>query len=249
MKSILYIHIGGGLPAYLETNIKVFRRYNPFNPVFIYCENITPVEKEVYENMNCFFIHQKHFKLQKTPTLNHNGFIQRCIERFFLIRDIVEVFNIDFYAENDVMIFDSIDKIKFEKTFVQQTSDYHATPSVMGIEKKSYDKLIQFIIAEKDSDDMVILRKAITKGIIEGSNTYPEDGIEPIFDGASYGQFLGGTHESGPGWAEDAHYIGREILNKTIRPFFDGKPMVERDGKVYPLFNLHVHSKKLELFA
>jgi len=69
-----------------------------------------------------------------------------------------------------------------------------------------------------------------------------------VFDPASYGQYLGGTHsEPGINWAGRHHYIGVEILEKRIMPIFkDGKPYLKYGEKQCPINNLHIHSKDLK---
>jgi hypothetical protein len=73
-----------------------------------------------------------------------------------------------------------------------------------------------------------------------------------LFDSAAYGQYLGGTcNGHSPGWAEDHHYIGKEILRGNIEVFFDGKPFVRDliNNEVFSINNLHVHSKNLKAFS
>lgn len=74
-----------------------------------------------------------------------------------------------------------------------------------------------------------------------------------LFDPGSYGQYLGGTnnHDHGPGYAGDHHFIGAGINNGSIQPYWDKekrKPFVKILDQIYPLFNLHVHSKNLKDF-
>lgn len=71
-----------------------------------------------------------------------------------------------------------------------------------------------------------------------------------VFDGASYGQFLGGTNngEGGKGWYGLHHYIGREIHNNNIKITFNKKPYVIYNDNKIPIFNLHIHSKRLQEF-
>jgi hypothetical protein len=82
---------------------------------------------------------------------------------------------------------------------------------------------------------------------------FPEDGFERlgvVFDGASYGQFLGGTQDpSSVGfYAPHHHFIGHNIGNNKINVKFDRYPKVLYDDKEYKILNLHIHSKKLENF-
>lgn len=80
--------------------------------------------------------------------------------------------------------------------------------------------------------------------------------FKSLFDGASAGQFIGGTQTDGPGWAGDHHYLGAELLkgkyqfvwadcNKGKVPYM----CVSKNGQatlpLYIMNNLHIHSKKL----
>tara|TARA_R110000751_G_scaffold126540_6_gene228449 strand:+ start:111 stop:1013 length:903 start_codon:yes stop_codon:yes gene_type:complete len=77
-----------------------------------------------------------------------------------------------------------------------------------------------------------------------------------VFDGASYGQYLGGIQgEEKEGWHASHHYVGQRIdqgLISEIRMSSNMKPQLwYKSGEVElitPIFNLHIHSKKLERF-
>jgi len=76
------------------------------------------------------------------------------------------------------------------------------------------------------------------------------DNLGTLFDGASYGQYVGGTnHNHPPGYAERAHYIGDAIIDKKIEVVFDKKPYTIYNGIKIPICNLHIHSKKLHLYV
>ena len=76
-----------------------------------------------------------------------------------------------------------------------------------------------------------------------------------IFDPASYGQYLGGTHDQPYKWfkkkqATIDHIIGKEIYSKRIKVLFkDDVPSILYNQKKYKLVNLHVHSKNLNKFT
>jgi hypothetical protein len=73
-----------------------------------------------------------------------------------------------------------------------------------------------------------------------------------LFDCASWGQWIGGTPGNDKPFAGNHHYVGEEILkgNYDIQ-WKEKKPFVlyKKDESLYPLMNLHIHSKKLELYA
>ena len=104
-------------------------------------------------------------------------------------------------------------------------------------------------------NEMTMLKQAQTDLYIGKFDIASKRSLDPyLFDPGSYGQYLGGTnnHDHGPGYAGDHHYIGKKINSFDILPYWDSgleKPMVIVDGKTYPLFNLHIHSKNLKDFV
>jgi hypothetical protein len=75
-----------------------------------------------------------------------------------------------------------------------------------------------------------------------------------VFDGASYGQYLGGIQgEEKPRWHAPHQYVGQRIQQiKAIRLGTHNKPYLwygyGETEAIVPIFNLHIHSKKLEKF-
>ena len=76
-----------------------------------------------------------------------------------------------------------------------------------------------------------------------------------IFDPASYGQYLDGTHLKRGNyifkrrWVSTSIEVGRELKSKRITvKFRNNKPIVIFNNKSFELANLHVHSKRLKKF-
>lgn len=81
--------------------------------------------------------------------------------------------------------------------------------------------------------------------------TLPDRNQEIIFDGISYGQYLGGINKKkfSKKTINPTHFAGREMINKGFRPkFFAGKPEIRLNKKVYKIANLHIHKKNLKKF-
>ena len=72
--------------------------------------------------------------------------------------------------------------------------------------------------------------------------------FEMCFDPSSWGQNLGGTHQNHPsGYYSLHHFIGRFIDQNILKVVFENKkPFIVYNNEHFKLFNLHVHSKKLE---
>lgn len=80
------------------------------------------------------------------------------------------------------------------------------------------------------------------------------DKMNLLFDGASWGQYVGGTTDKIPGWTGSHHYVGRDIQSGlyTVEWTRDEKnrkvPLVVGSCEPTRLANLHIHSKQLELY-
>ena len=84
-------------------------------------------------------------------------------------------------------------------------------------------------------------------------NILPNASEKYVFDPASYGQYLGGTHESISFLQEkmgfgDHHYIGKEIIidNQLTIKFKNYPYVFKKENKKYEIVNLHIHSKELK---
>lgn len=69
--------------------------------------------------------------------------------------------------------------------------------------------------------------------------------LKCVFDPTSYGQYLGGTNNGHPtGFIDPSHYVGQELIKNTISiSINDGKPVINYNNEIIPIFNLHVHNK------
>jgi hypothetical protein len=70
--------------------------------------------------------------------------------------------------------------------------------------------------------------------------------IQTVIDPNPYGMHLFGTNQGhSSGYTEQRHFIGEQILNKTITPkIINNKPFIIYKEQQIPIFNLHMHNKK-----
>jgi len=74
-----------------------------------------------------------------------------------------------------------------------------------------------------------------------------------VFDGASAGQYIGGTRSDGPGWTGQHHWLGRDIQKgkygfewtKNIKGLRVPVMVDLKKKKNYLMNNLHIHCKRL----
>jgi len=70
--------------------------------------------------------------------------------------------------------------------------------------------------------------------------------LQCVFDPTSYGQYIGGTNSGeAPGFTDFKHYVGRAIINKQISVNMNKAPYIMYNNKAVPIFNLHVHNKRV----
>lgn len=111
-----------------------------------------------------------------------------------------------------------------------------------------YDHLSEMIMIDlihTHTKNVIDYLPVLPSGI--GSDNFDRLGV--LFDGASYGQYLGGTNNgAGKGWTGRHHYIGERIEDNVIQVYFDGVPYCVIGDKKINISNLHIHSKNLKEF-
>jgi hypothetical protein len=81
------------------------------------------------------------------------------------------------------------------------------------------------------------------------------DVFQSLFDPASWGQFMGGTRDEGPGAMPKDHYIGQflrgemEIHMTWVYEDHMKVPCFIYNEKAMRINNLHIHSKNLHLYT
>jgi hypothetical protein len=108
--------------------------------------------------------------------------------------------------------------------------------------------------------EMVFIRKiSKEKNYIKPLPLFPEDKyyneLGFVFDPAGYGQFLGGTspdYGSLDNFIDKTTYIGKKLLNEEFKVTYskeEGPTIINNNNETTKIYNLHIHSKKLNLFT
>lgn len=266
------------VPAYTEISLRQARKLNPNLPIHFICKNKPNYFDELniawinQDDMNGELIDRFNelswFNRHGTPPTSYaspEGFWHKTCERIFYVAEYANQQKLErfIHTENDVLMYydyetliNNIDN-NFYATIMSATQ---ATFAIVNIPKYIYiTNLCQFFLemmkyGEQELlrqfndhiSEMSLLRAAMNEGIIDTFDILPLENVKLVFDPGSYGQFLGGTnnfHE--PGFTDDKHYIGQFIRNGQLRVEFNDVPSVNN----VPVFNLHIHSKKLENFV
>ena len=202
------------------------------------------------------------------------------LERIFYIEKYINDININQFVhfDNDVVLFESFDFVTSKTNLNKQA--FHLTPlneenMVFGYSYINSNKIFSEVcfkgkeIVEnyqffsnkynqnKQLNEMKILSiiKRENNELIEPLDILPYGNKGIIFDPASYGQFLGGTHKKPKtffrnNFATQSHSVGAELISKRIIVKFKNQvPFVESEiGDESKLANLHIHSKKLNKY-
>ena len=202
------------------------------------------------------------------------------LERIFYINEYIKIKNINKFVhfDNDVILYQPFSKV--DSYFINRENTINITPLnsenmvfgysyVNSINKYEVlaEEIKEIVInhdfyknkynQNKPLNEMKIISIAKRKNpnLINELDTLPYKNQKFIFDPASYGQYLGGTHKKPNSFfrkkfATQTHTVGMELISQRIKVNFNkGTPTVTSQlGDCSFLVNLHIHSKKLEKF-
>lgn len=271
--NILYIHIPADglytyreLPAFAEYSVIQSRLHHEGN-IFFACEESQPW----FADKGVTWLDLRQFKscidfyTTQLQDLNYNTdkFWLNTMIRMFLIHHITKTLDLTnvIHLEYDNMIYRSTtqlepyftDKIRY--TIVSSTE---GSPGIMLIPSKEVAGCFFSEFARSLSDiykekrwltDMSVLKELEYSSYVEVLPTLPSKTDTLLFDGATYGQYLGGSNNGhSPKHTDVNHYVTQAIARGTAVMKDSLPPLVEVDGREIPIFNLHIHSKQLKQF-
>jgi hypothetical protein len=230
-----------------------------------------------YKDVKLVFVENfdKNFYKIKNNCKNtfRNGFWQMTSYRFYILYIIME--NLDLkniiHLENDVLLFDNINKIKFHtysKILITMDSNNRCIPGIMFIPNfnllkeccnnfnQSYNDMQNFALCYhklKILDTLPIISSDFEFSFNDINKNY--NFYNCIFDGAAIGQFLGGIDpRNNPN--NTIGFINETcIVNYSKFKFIWEKdennnliPYILINFKKIRIINLHIHSKNLKIY-
>ena len=259
-----------GIPEYAKYSFEQTEHFLKEQPIVL---TNSDIDSEYTSEINEFFLLCK----KGFPSFSDDPFWLTTLLRLYVVYLYVQKHNIQefIHLEYDNLIFSDLKELKQlpKSVYFTRVGPFQSSAGFVfcnSIEhfEKFINKLKQLLekgesfvqrFTQYDQLSEMILIDLIhthTKDVMDYLPILPDgvgcdnfDKLRVLFDGASYGQYLGGTNkQDNKGWFGMHHYIGREINNKTIQVVFEDKPYVITHNKKIPLTNLHVHSKKLEQY-
>lgn len=259
------------IPDYATYSFRQCEKYLKDKPIII--TNQTIIDNNFEAKISEFF------ELCKAgfPSFYKDPFWLMTLLRLYTVYLYVIKFNIDefIHLEYDNVIYSDLKELKklsksiyFTRVgpfcssagFVYCNSLEHFIKFINRLEQllKKGEKVVRSFTQYDHLSEMILidLIHDHTKNVIQylpilpydiGSDNF--DKLNALFDGASYGQYLGGTNNGhNKGWYGLHHYVGQRIHNKSIEIYFDIQPYVIFNNKKIPILNLHIHSKNLQNF-
>jgi hypothetical protein len=206
-----------------------------------------------------------------------NGFNVFTSARFFYIYELMKHYDLTdvIHIENDVLIYYNVDDVlkeKLDKTKIYIPFDtfnrniasilYIPDHNIFGkaLKHYNYETNDMYIFSEIKRNTNLIENFPIFVSDESKDEEYQFvtqnfDKFKMIFDAAAIGQYLGGIDERNiPG--DTRGFVNETCVIKYNNYSFHRKeheniarPFIMINGVLFPIFNLHIHSKKLEDFS
>jgi len=122
--SIVFVHIGKNLPAYLKTAVTQARLFNPKTPIYIVaneeaCKNtFSQFEKDRPFFISCESLRKSSYhlefnRLSQLDKVYREGFWQYAMERFFYLDELMTQYQLQnvIHLESDVMLYANLEEL------------------------------------------------------------------------------------------------------------------------------------------
>ena len=193
-----------------------------------------------------------------------NDFYVNCGKRFFYIFSYMKKYDRQkcLHIENDVLLYQQLDNIS-DHIYLTMDSEQRCIPGVVYIPEY---KLLQDLIDKYDymQNDMINLAhfynnnrdtvKSFPISTTKWSDNFERFGM--IFDAAAIGQYLFGIDPKNTTQKHTEGFINETCVVKYnkyifVWKYFNGmyRPYIIINDQLIPIFNLHIHSKRLHLLV
>lgn len=276
--AIILCHVGPQVPDYLNDCIAQIRKYTAMRVIVVADNYTSAIDRVDIVPTNTFDNDEVVKQMRDLPfKINEpNPLWRTAALRFGYVAAAACLFDVEdiFHFDNDVLIY--CDPLNLVKP-LREGRDIAITPcndellicGFMYVRSMYTMSALASRLAEKmetvDDNEMRLLR-LIADDCPNSFDMLPMLPTDPaakrfgcVFDCASWGQWVGGTHqEPGVAWAGDHHIVGRELLAGNVGLEWEPRHPHGRLRPValdlvttasYPIANLHIHSKELDKYA
>jgi len=206
---------------------------------------------------------------------DYGRFWNVTMKRLFILEDFMRECKISnvIHLESDVLLYHNPTEQTFRTNGVsinKISSSFSTWAYVMIDEARSLSEVNQIqleilkkgkVVLEKkygfaQVNEMLIAADLLSRGAVKALPSLPNSDSSFIYDGASYGQFIGGTADGVPGWFDKSTDVGGaigsgKIIISWMNDHLGRKHPIcvdKTNGFTAKIANLHIHSKKLGLY-
>lgn len=259
------IHLGHK-SIYVITDRKFFEKYDEFSKSIHLVDPDTLLEIYNYKAGKNI---DTHFR---------NGFWELTSKRLFLVHSFMKQYNMEdvIHLENDVLVYydceSLIKNLDRKKICFPVDTSYRAIASIMYIPNH---EIFGFILAGynnnlTDMHNLACIQRRYPNlfenfPICFQKHEFTDEQkyvtrlfkkFDMIFDGAAIGQYLGGIDPRNTSNENTEGFVSKECVIKYDNFEFIWKkdngvkrPFMQFNDEIFPIFNLHIHSKNLTKFT
>jgi hypothetical protein len=273
--AVVLCHLGSPAPAYINTCIGQIRTFSDIT-IHVIADGDIPLLGDMVVTSPSYLDDNRYVRsMEALPFKKHeaNPLWRAAALRFAYIAALAEQWQLEeiIHFDNDVMIYE--DPIKLlprlangNDIAITECNEDLLIAGFMYMRNEHAARVLACELLCKmetvDDNEMRLLRLVADDNPnlfsflpmlpnMDGANYF---GV--LFDCASWGQWVGGTHQDpGTPWAGDHHFVGKAILACEVDVEW-GMDMVGRRVPFcvdirgeYPIINLHIHSKELDKYA
>lgn len=262
-----YDHCNDGIPEYLWHSILQIKKWGNEDILLIANEN----------KIESIKIKMKEYGLSKLSILPYNRYLDKfnikgsnffrfvTYFRLIVLYEAMKQFkfeNVCHIEYDNLIYFNENELCLKDRMYFPLVADNFGSAGIMFINNhENFKSIIDLFYThyhnEAISDMNLLYQCKDFDNVITLPITHDHKNISlfnGIFDGASWGQYVGGTpHGDKAGFCVPFHYVGKRLLNKEYAIGFSkykdkNIPIVTKDNTNYRLFNLHIHCKQLKDF-
>jgi hypothetical protein len=303
--SILQVHLGPAVPAYLYDQVRQTRIFNPDTPLYLILDDGTPIDTTAVRELNMIVVRKgsivrcknnaRFSRRNRLKRRGLGGFWLFASERFFAIESFLAACDLRnvVHMENDVMLYADLGSLlpafleRSPRIGATMDSERRCIPGLVFIrDRDALSAMNRHIIDNSlrqrhtDMEALALFMAAAAPDAcsplpvvpagyagrfglrsaegVPGASPWYEAGFDRfggVFDAAALGQYLGGIDTRGEerdtrGFInETAVYDPRNFNLHWKTESGLQRPYGTVGDVEFPVFNLHIHSKRLAEFS
>lgn len=273
MKDIVFVHLGSAKVRHLWVNIKRIRKLHPDKTISVIYSDSSHKKKIIQSGAVPFFYKVSDQDEDLLSKISQNRLFREGFWRFSLERLLaLEAWHSSsrtnspmLHLESDILIFSNFpfeELANSEKLSWIQVTETHDVSAILFSPNSEQTKWLaslirQELMSNSSLTDMTVLNLIRRKNpslvcLLPTLNRPAREKFQGIFDGASLGMWLTGRDPRNNLGIIRRHLKFEDAIDQAgdaDYAFNKGELLIKISSEKYPIYNLHVHSKRMNLFG